>query len=231
MNRPSHIPLRLATLLFAMLLGLQCVWLLLTEFRRPATHQLPTDAAAAAEARSSRADATWAATVGAIRGELWAEAAFTYADLMWGDAARGADLTQVLARAHASVNRALDDAPHQSDVWLLLAGLALRYPLPNISAQEALKMSYYTGSSELDLAPMRLRIATHSETFSDIELREFISRDMRLLLAHQQTTALASAYNTASASGKHFIEQTVGDIDPTFAKSLRAGAGGQPLQD
>ena len=39
-------------------------------------------AAAAAEQRDA---ASWAAAIGAIRGDLWAESAFTYADLLWGD--------------------------------------------------------------------------------------------------------------------------------------------------
>ena len=115
MNEPSHLAFRLATLLFAMLLGVQCVWLLLAEFSRPAIDRLPTDAEAADAARNKRSSARWAATFGAIRGELWAESAFTYADLMWSDAGSGANL----ARARSSLERALTAAPHQSSIWLL----------------------------------------------------------------------------------------------------------------
>jgi hypothetical protein len=35
MNVPSHIGFRLATLAFALLLGLQCIWLLLAKLSRP----------------------------------------------------------------------------------------------------------------------------------------------------------------------------------------------------
>jgi hypothetical protein len=218
MNEPSHLALRLATSLLAMLLGLQCVWLLLAELSRPGIHRLPTDAASAAAARNKRIDATRAAMIGAIRGDLWGESAFTYADLMWDDGNKGANLVQ----AHSSLYNALTDAPLQSSVWLLLAGLASRYRVPGIDAKQALKMSYYTGSSELQLMPLRLLIAVHIDPFSDIELRDFISREVRVLFTHQQKSAVVAAYNAAPPAGRQFIERTIGEIDPSAVESLRA---------
>jgi hypothetical protein len=218
MNQPSHVVFRLATLLFAILLGVQCVWLLLTEFSRPGIYEFPTNAAAAVAARNKRIDASWAAMVGVIRGGLWAESAFTYADLLWGDAGGGANLAQ----ARSSLDHALADAPHQSSAWLLLAGLASRYQLRGIDAKEAVKMSYYTGPSELELMPLRLQIAAHSDAFSDIELRDSISREVRLLFTHQQKFAIVAAYNAAPSAGRQFIEQTIREIDPSAVESLRA---------
>jgi hypothetical protein len=216
MNEPSHLALRLATSLFAMLLGVQCVWLLLAELSRPVVHRLPTDAASAAAARNKRIDANRAAMIGAVRGDLWAESAFTYADLMWGDGRGGTDLVQ----ARSSINHALSDAPHQSGVWLLLAGLASRYQLPDVDVKEAVRMSYYTGPSELELMPLRLWIAVHSDVFTDIELRDAISREVRLLFTHQQKSAIVAAHNAASSMGRQFIEQTIREIDPSAAESL-----------
>ena len=227
MNEPSHLAFRLATSLFAMLLGVQCVWLLLAEFSRPGISRLPTDAASAATARNERINASWAAMIGAIRGDLWAESAFTYADLMWSDGRGGADLVQ----AHSSVNYALTAAPHQSSVWLLLAGLASRYQLPSIDVKEAVRMSYYTGPSELELMPLRLWIAVHSDAFSDLELRDSISREVRLLFTHQQKSAIVAAYNAAPSVGRQFIEQTIREIDPSAVESLRANAQGSHLPD
>jgi hypothetical protein len=218
MNEPSHLTLRLATSLFAVLLGVQCVWLLLAEFSRPGIHRLPTDAASAAAARNKRIDATRAAMIGAIRGDLWGESAFTYADLMWDDGSGGANLVQ----ARSSLYHALTDAPHQSSVWLLLAGLAWRYQLSGIDVKESVRISYYTGPSELELMPLRLWIAVHSDAFSDIELRDSISREVRLLFTHQQKSAIAAAYNAASSAGRQFIEKTIGEIDPAAVESLRA---------
>src|SRR5579883_3672012 len=72
---------RLLVLLFAGLLGAQSVWLLLAELSRADVKRLPTRPSAAAAAARQRSSALWAATFGGIRGQLWAEAAFTYADL------------------------------------------------------------------------------------------------------------------------------------------------------
>ena len=82
---PPHIWFRLTALLFAILLGAQCLWLVLAELARPSINQLPTDMASAAAAAKQRDAAFRAASIGAIRSDLWAEAAFTYADLLWGE--------------------------------------------------------------------------------------------------------------------------------------------------
>jgi len=112
MNAPSHIGFRLATPAFALVLGLQCIWLLLAELSRPNLTRLPTDAQAAAAAVKQRSNATWAASIGSIRGDLWAESAFTYADLLWTDPGTDPDQTKSLQQARARLSHALDDAPH-----------------------------------------------------------------------------------------------------------------------
>jgi len=217
MNEPSHLAIRLATSGFAVLLVVQCVWLLLAELSRPGIHRLPTDAASAAAARNKRIDATRAAMIGAIRGDLWGESAFTYADLMWDDGNNGANLVQ----ARSSLYNALTAAPHQSSIWLLMAGLASRHRVPGIDVKQALKMSYYTGPSELKLMPLRLLIAVRADPFSDIELRDFISREVRVLFTHQQKSAVVAAYNAASPAGRQFMEKTIAEIDPSAVESLR----------
>jgi hypothetical protein len=218
MNQTSQLTFRLATSLLAVLLGVQCVWLLLAEFSRPGINRLPTDAASAAAAQNERITARRAAMIGVIRGDLWAESGFTYADLMWSDGKGGANLVQALSSLHY----ALADAPHQSGAWSLLAGLALHYKLPGIDAKEAVRMSYYTGPSELQLMPLRLLIAVHADPFSDIELRDFISREVRVLFTHQQKSAVVAAYNAAPPTGRQFIEKTIGEIDLSAVESLRA---------
>ena len=222
MNSPSHVGFRLATLAFALLLGLQCIWLLLAEFSRPNLNGLPADAQAAAAAVKQRNDATWAAWIGTIRGDLWAESAYTYANLLWTHPATDADQTQSLERARASLYHALDDAPHQAGAWLLLAGLASRYRWPNLNATEVLKMSYYTGPSDEALMPLRLRVAAASEAVGDTEVQEFVRRDLRLLWTRQRKSAVAEAYDGASPAGKRVIEGAVQEIDPSGLGSLRS---------
>jgi hypothetical protein len=219
-----HNVFRLTALLFAILLGVQCLWLVLAELVRPSVRQLPIDLASAAAAATQRDAASRAASIGAIRSDLWAEAAFTYADLLWGEtneAIANANPASTLPRVRATLTRALNDGPHQSSAWLLLAGLSLRFPSLGFDVLETLKMSYYTGPSEHALVPLRLRIAAQLDGSKDIEMRQFISRDLRMLLARNQKSAIAEAYNVASPSGKRFIESTIKDIDPMALDALQ----------
>ena len=233
MDGRPHFVLRTAALLIAALLGMQCVWLLAAELVRPGVDRLPTDPASAAAAAEHRDAAFWAASIGAVRGDLWAESAFTNADLLWGNkGARGNEnITGTLASARASLDHALNDSPHLSSAWLLFAGLAAGFPSLGLDATTLLKMSYYTGPSEQRLVPLRLRIAVHSDQFSDVEVRQFVGRDIHFLLAGKQKSAIAEAYNTASSAGKSFIEQTVKDIDPSALGALHTGAKRQSLPD
>jgi hypothetical protein len=232
-NAPSHISFRLTILLFAVLLGVQCIWLLLAELSRPGVDGLPTDISAATVAATAKQSdpAAWAAEIGAIRGDLWAESAFTYASLIFGNSGTSANQepSQDLIRADASIDHALDDAPHLSDAWLFLAGLAVRYSSLGIDATEALKMSYYTGPSEQDLIPLRLKIATQAGGLGDIEMDQFATRDLRFLMTQKQISALTDAYNAASPAGKHFIEQALRDIDPAVLEKLKANGAQNPL--
>lgn len=221
---PSHAIFRVMILVLAALLGAQCVWLLLAEFSRPNIGDLPSDPSSAAAAATQRDAAFWTASLGMIRGDLWAESAFTYADIVIDHAAAAADpeLTSTTAHARLSLDHALKAAPHRSDMWLLFAGMALQSPTAGVDPTEALKMSYYTGPSERNLIPLRLRIAALADRFDDIQLREFSRRELRVLLNGNQNSAIAEAYKIASPAGKLFIERTVGDLDPSFAKTLRA---------
>ena len=219
---------RRTALLFAVLLGAQCPWLVLAELARPSINQLPIDMASAAAAAKQRDAAFRAASIGAIRSDLWAEAAFTYADLLWGEkneAIANANSASTLLHARATLTRALHDGPHQSNVWLLLAGLSLRFPHLGFDALELLKMSYYTGPSEQALVPLRLRIAVQLDDSKDIEMRQFISRDLRMLLAQNRKSAIAEAYKVASPAGKRLLELTIRDIDPPALDSLQNPRG------
>jgi hypothetical protein len=231
MQAPIHVKFRITVLLFAALLGFQCMWLMLAELSRGGVDRLPTNASAAAAAAGRRDRAARAAEIGAIRGELWAQSAFTYADLLLGENKESADAMQKLTRARVSLERALKNAPAQPGAWLLRAGLGRRYPSLGFDTMQSLKMSYYTGPSEQDLIPLRLRLIALSNAIGDVEIRQFVQRDLRLLLTRRQQSAIADAYNAASPPEKRFIEQTVGDIDRSAAESLRTGAQKQPLPD
>jgi hypothetical protein len=221
---------RLTALLLAMLLGAQCLWLVLAELARPSITQLPTDMASAAAAAKQRDAAFRAASLGAIRSDLWAEAAFTYADLLWSEKNETfANPNPASHRARATLIRALNDGPHQSSTWLLLAGLSLRFLDPGFNTLELLKMSYYTGPSDRALVPLRLRIAVQLDGSEDVEMGQFISRDLRMLLAQNRKSSIAEAYNGAAPRGKRLIESTIKDIDPSALDSLQSAKQRQPL--
>jgi len=204
---------------------------MLAELSRAGVDQLPTDASTAAAAAGKRNRAAWAADFGAIRGDLWAQLAFTYADLMFDNNRETPDTAQKLSRARLALEHALYHAPAQPGAWLLRAGLALRYPSLSLDAVESLKMSYYTGPTELDLVPLRLRLTALSNMVNDAEMRQFLRRDLRILLARNQQSAIADAYNGASPPGKRMIEQTLDEIDHRAADSLRTSTPKQPLPD
>jgi hypothetical protein len=223
MNMPSQTTFRLVTLVLAITLGAQCIWLLLAELTRPGVNRLPTDPQSAALVAKLRNDATWAASIGAIRGDLWAESAYTYSDLLWASSSNESEQTQALDRAQVRLDRALRYAPHQSSTWLLLSGLASRYHWSKPDPTEALKMSYYTGPSELPLMPLRLLMTAQLDEIKDGELQLLARRDLRLLITHQGKPAVVQAFQSATPAAKQFIEQAVKEIDPTFAQSLGAG--------
>jgi hypothetical protein len=232
MNRTPHSGLRLAAFLLAVLLGLQCVWLVAAELIRPDIDQLPTDVTTAAIAAKKRVAATVAASIGAVRGDLWAQSAYTYANLLWSENAQAnSSAPEVLEHARKNLDRALHWGPPQSGGWLLLAGLAQEFRLAGVAPIEALKMSYYTGPSELPLVPLRLRIAVRADKFDDFEIRQFVSRDLRLLLAQDKKSVITEAYRAASPAGRSFMEQAIKDIDPSALTSLRTAARKQFLPD
>jgi hypothetical protein len=231
MNISNLVKFRIIIMLVTTLLGLQCVWLVSSELARPAVVGLSTNVTAASKAAKEHNRAALAATIGAIRGELWAQSAFSYADLLFGENKESAVTSTKLARASISLEHALRDAPVQPAAWLLRAWLGARYPSLGFNATEALKMSYYTGPSEEELIPLRLRLAVLSGAIGDLEMSPLIRRDLRLLLARKQQAVIADAYSGASPSGKRFIEKALGDIDRSAAESLRKGTQNRSLPD
>jgi hypothetical protein len=224
MNMPSQTNFRVVTLIFAIALGAQCIWLLLAELTRPGVNHLPMNPQSAALAAKQRNAATWAASIGGIRGNLWADSAYAFSDLLWTNSSNSSENTPSLAMVRRRLDRAVRYSPIQPGAWLLLAGLASRYRWSKPEPVEALKMSYYTGPSELQLMPLRLIVTMQLDAINDTDLQLLARRDLRLLVAHQGKPVVIQAYQSATPAGKHFLEQALGEIDPTFVEPLRGGA-------
>ena len=92
-------------------------------------------------------------------------------------------------------------------------------------------MSFFTGPSEQDLLAFRLRIAVETDAVADDEIRPLVARDLRLLLARRQDLAITDAYDAASLAGKRMIETSVGEINPSLAKTLAGRAKKPSLPD
>jgi hypothetical protein len=207
------------------------LWVVLAELPRSGVRRLPTNSDAATIAATARTRAAWAAAFGAVRGDLWAESAFTYGTLLSPDPAHDADPSTIPSaianQARATIERAIAFAPYESNVWLLAARVALRFNWPDANPLSALKMSYYTGSNELHLIPLRLFTATHSNALADGELQQLVQRDVRMILTRwpELRSTLAAAYDDAEPDAKRFLEAAVTETDPTFLRTMRANGG------
>jgi hypothetical protein len=223
---------RSAMILFAGVSGLLALWILAAQLSVANVYKLPSAPNTTAAAKHLRRDAALAANLGIIRGDLWAQSAFTYGDLLWdspGVSSPNSSSDNALSADVASrrIEKALRYAPHRSDVWLLLAALGSRLNWPNVDPASALKMSFYTGPSETSLIPLRLLVAARSTALGDADVQQFVRRDIRLILLRMPALkpAIQSAYHEANPANKRIIENAVNELDPTFAQLLRAVSG------
>ena len=74
--------------IFGLFLGAISLWIVVPELSSPNITTLPVSPEEAAAAASHRGEALWAARAALVRGDLWAESAFTYANLEWAGSTR-----------------------------------------------------------------------------------------------------------------------------------------------
>lgn len=221
-GRWSPLLFRLGLALYGVILGAASLWLLLTELPRTSVAVLPANRDAAAAAASRRDDALWSARVGRLRGELWAESSFTFADLEWAASASAS----LLDEAKASASRAVRLSPTNSSVWLLLADLASRYRWEAPKPIETIKMAYYSGPHEDGLIPLRLMMSARLGDATDAEFERLFRSDVETVLMSRPSLrpALVSAYNQGTPSARHLILDVASQIDSAFAQSLPSGS-------
>ena len=204
-------------LVFAVFLAIGGAWTLISELARAPRIGFPIN-----ENYQAAADQRWkaalAARVGMVRGDLWAELFFSFANsiLIRGGPDFGA--IETLNEALPAARRALVYAPFRSEVWLLLAEMAKDYELQMPSAATALTMSYYTAPYNQALTALRLSLATRGTAVRDAALRQLVEQDLQIILTSKPhlRPAVLAAYATASAEGKHLIESVVEETDPSF---------------
>ena len=209
-------------ILLATVLAGFSLWSLATELTRSGARRLPTNSEDALTVASTRRVAGWAARAGLVRGDVWAEYAFTYATLLWPHPTQDLDPVLTASEARAVVEKALAYAPHDSRLWLLAASLGSQFNWWSSGPAPILKMSYYTGSSERSLTALRLIVATRSNTLTDSDVRRFIQRDIRMILTrwHELKPALIATYKDAAPDAKQFLESVIADLDPSFLPNM-----------
>jgi hypothetical protein len=220
-GRWSSLLFRLGLSLYGVILGAASLWLLLAELPRTSVTVLPASREAAATAAAQRGDALWSARVGRVRGELWVESSFTFADLEWAASASA----HLLDEAKASATRAVRLSPANSSVWLLLADLASRYRWEAPKPIETIKMAYYSGPHEDALIPLRLIMSARLDDGTDPEFDLLFRSDIETILTSRPNLrpAVVSAYNQATPQARHLIQDAASQIDSAFAQSLPSG--------
>jgi hypothetical protein len=175
---------RIALTAFGALLFTQATWILLTEGYRPNYIRLPVDTKTARTALAERNNIRRAASIAVVRGDLWAESAFTYSGKLWVDGTTGMQPDdQFNPEALTTLTRALRYSPHRGDVWLAFAALASQYKWSGYRPSLLLKMSYYTAPNEVALFPLRLIVSLHDKgMMDDAELRDMVKRDITVIL-------------------------------------------------
>ena len=217
----TQVQFRNILMVFAITLGVAGAWTLICELARAPRIGFPVDQNYQAAA-DQRRKAALAARVGAVRGDLWAELFFSFANSILIRSGPDFGAVETLNEALPAARRALVYAPFRSEVWLLLAEMAKDYELQTPSAATALTMSYYTAPYNQALTPLRLSVATRGNALRDAELRQLVEQDLQTIIARKPNLrpAVVAAYATASAEGKHLIENVVQQTDPAFLMQL-----------
>jgi hypothetical protein len=217
--------LRVILALFGILLSAQAAWVLLAERYHPSHIRLAVDGDATI-ALAEQDKIKQAASLAVVRGDLWAEWAFTYGDHLRTDQAMDMNADDKLnTEALKSLTEALRYSPHRGDVWLMFAALADQYKWVGYQPSSLLKMSYYTAPNELALVPLRLDVSLHTKgAIDDAELQDMVRRDISVILtgAPALKPALVAAYKSALPQSKAFAERVISEIDPGYLAVVRA---------
>lgn len=209
----------------AVLLGVLALWILIAELTSPRLSYFPSGPGEANAMSAARDSAATAAQLGVVRGDLWIGAAVAAATpLLFGTTASAPEqASQVdVESMRALAERAARLSPHDSRIWLVLAGLDFRVDRNDPKGTETLKLSYYTGPDEISLMPLRLLIAVSSPAIFDEEVQSLVPLDIQRIVMQRPELkpAIALAYRNALPKGREIIEAALKETDPSFLATL-----------
>jgi hypothetical protein len=228
MRQDSIFHFRATVIALSALISILALWVIAAELMSPRLIYFPSNRNEAEALHAVRGAAATSAEVGMFRGDLWTAAAMTRAaPLLFG--ATGSSPEQA-SQAEVEDMRAIADraarlSPHDSRIWLVLAGLDFRIGGNNPKTAETLKLSYYTGPNQLSLMPLRVLLAVQSDAIADDELQSLVTLDIQRLLAQRPDLkpAIALAYENALPKGREVIEATLERADPNLLTTIRQG--------
>jgi hypothetical protein len=209
---------KLACTFFGLVLMAGASWILIPEFYLSGASRSEKAGTVASLEESENLDK--AASLAVVRGDLWTKSALASAALLQSDPG----LNRANDRVRERLVNALTRAPYQADVWLTLASLANQFKWTRYDIAELLKMVYYTGSNDIDLVAARTKLALRlNATTVDMELQDFVKRDVNLILRRwpELRPALAEAYRSANPEGRALAEGVIARNDPAFLSALR----------
>ncbi len=215
-----------AMLVLAFALACQAFWILAAEFFRLSSVGFPTSSQSAAVAIANRDDANIAASIGYLRGDLWADDVLTYpsAYQIHEKDNLSTNNSPPIEQVRDIAERALSFAPHDSRIWLVLANIDSRFDWLNKKASNDLRMSYYTGANEVELIPLRLSLAVSFSDISDVDFQQLVRHDISIIITRKPElkSAIQDAYRYALPDGRRFIETTLNEMDPTLLSKIRS---------
>jgi hypothetical protein len=222
----AKIWLRVVLALFGIFLSTQAAWILLAERNQMNHIRLVVDGKIATIPLAEQDKVKQAASLAVVRGDLWAESAFTYGSHLRTDQAMDLNAGDKFnTEALKPLTEALRYSPHRGDVWLMFAASVDQYKWAGYQPSSLLKMSYYTAPNELALFPLRLNVSLHTkEVIDDTELQDMVRRDISVILTRAPALkpALVAAYRLALPQGKAFAERVISEIDPSYLGFVRA---------
>ncbi len=220
---------RIGSFALAGFLGVAGLWALSADLIAPRPGWFPGSQDAAARWSAHRSAARTAAAIGMVRGDLWSVAGLAHAAPLLDPQTIGRDGTVSTSApldtesALLMLRKAAGSSPHDARIWLALARLEADRAPPRSHAAEMLKLSYFTGTNDLALVPLRMAVAARLAT--DADLRSLFELEVQKVVSwHPELRpALAAAYRNAAPEGRKAIEAMLGQAEPALLESLKSG--------
>jgi hypothetical protein len=216
--------------LFAGLMAIFGLWILAAEMNGTRLTYFPMSAEDAAVFSSTRELSRVAALIGLVRGDLWTAAAIAEAAPFLFEVPsdqNNLDQQSNLESARRTVMHAARLSPHDSRLWVMLSAIENRLSRDKTSDVKTLKLSYYTGPNEFQLAPARLLVAAKIRADDDLQSLIQIEIERIVFERPELKPAIATAFKSAIPEAREIFSNVLKKTDPNLLAEI-AGSGVRP---